>query len=310
MSSRALRRAQKELEAKQLEEKKQAQQDEDDEESEEEVAHRKAPAKPSLFALLGDGGDDEDEDEEDEDVEEDGHSEIKPSLTKSENEVASSTKSSKKSKKKKRKGKGKGKAANAKDESASASANALSGLDEIDQALLALNLTAGNRSGTDTDYDSGTSEELKQLFAVLAVDTQNLHAANEMKKLFGRAALQNTEDEARPRQRGHGQQGGIAAAAAGRNAPGNRNLAAIGLRRNIFIQGKEEWPRATSGGLGMEIVEKRPDGTVEYRFMHNGMYQEVQHKFRKSVASMDPDQMIQLLHFNRKACRSSTIWQY
>jgi hypothetical protein len=144
------------------------------------------------------------------------------------------------------------------------------------------------------------NEEIMQLFSVLRVDTQHLHAANEMRKLFGRAALQNTDDEPRQRQRGHAQQGGIAAAVAGRNAPGARGLAALGLRRNIFVQGKEEWPRATSGGLGMEIVEKRVDGSIEYRFVHNRTYQEVQHQFHICVASMDPERMIQLLHLNRK----------
>jgi hypothetical protein len=122
-----------------------------------------------------------------------------------------------------------------------------------------------------------------------------------MKKLFGRAALQNTDDEPQQRQRGRGQQGGIAAAVAGRNAPGNRNLASLSLRRNIFIQGKEEWPRATSGGLAMEVVEKRADGIVEYRFVHNRTYQEVQQQFQVCVGAMDPERMVQLLHFNRKS---------
>jgi hypothetical protein len=164
--------------------------------------------------------------------------------------------------------------------------------------LLALNLTAGQAGAGSDEQDFAISEEIKQLYSVLSVDSQHLHAANEMKKLFGRAALQNNE-EAAPRQRGP--QGGIAAAIAGRNAPGNRNLASLGLRRNIFVQGKEEWPRATSGGLGMEIVEKRPDGSVEYRFVHNNMYQDVQRQFQICVASMDPERMIQLLHHNRKS---------
>lgn len=55
---------------------------------------------------------------------------------------------------------------------------------------------------------------------------------------------------------------GIAARVNGRNQPGSR-LTGLSLRRNLFVQGKEEWPRATSGGLGMEIVAKHHDGTVE-----------------------------------------------
>ncbi|KAL5120110.1 hypothetical protein ACEQ8H_001935 [Pleosporales sp. CAS-2024a] len=280
MSSRALRRAQRELEEKQIQDKlaQEAQEDEEDE-SEAEAAAR-PNAKPSLFALLGDAEDKHEEDEEDAAQEE------------SEASTPPPTKSKKKKKKKK---KAKPKAAIADP----APAKTSSGLDEIDEALMALHLTANRGTSNGSDQNAlAMTEETKQLYAVLGIDTQHLHAANEMKKLFGRAALQNTDDEARQRQRGHGQQGGIAAAVGGRNAPGARGLASLGLRRNIFIQGKEEWPRATSGGLAMEIVEKRQDGTVEYRFVHNRTYQQVQQQFRVCVGSMDPERMIQLLHFN------------
>jgi hypothetical protein len=293
MSSRALRRAQRELEEKQIQEKL-AQDDQDEEESETEAAP-KTKAKPSLFAMLGDGGN-QDEDDEEEGTDQDVAPKAENSDGSAEAEPTPALKPSKKSKKKKKKARAKGKAADA--DRSSASAAGKSDLDEIDQALLALNLAMNGQTGTGSDQQDAVTEEKKQLFSVLSVDTQHLHAANEMKKLFGRAAVQSAEDEARPRQRG--QQGGIAAAIAGRNAPGNRNLASLGLRRNIFIQGKEEWPRATSGGLGMEVVEKRPDGTVEYRFVHNRMYQDVQRQFQICVASMDSERMIQLLHHNRK----------
>jgi hypothetical protein len=293
MSSRALRRAQRELEEKQTQEKL-AQDDQDEEESETEAAP-KTKAKPSLFAMLGDGGN-QDEDDEEEGTDQDVAPKAENSDGSAEAEPTPASKPSKKSKKKKKKARAKGKAADA--DRSSASATGKSDLDEIDQALLALNLAMNGQTGSGSDQQDAVTEEKKQLFSVLSVDTQHLHAANEMKKLFGRAAVQSAEDEARPRQRG--QQGGIAAAIAGRNAPGNRNLASLGLRRNIFIQGKEEWPRATSGGLGMEIVEKRPDGTVEYRFVHNRMYQDVQRQFQICVASMDSERMIQLLHHNRK----------
>jgi hypothetical protein len=300
MSSRALRRAQRELEEKQIRAKL-AQDEQDEEESEPEVAP-KTNAKPSMFAMLEDSGGVDDED--DEDAERDVEPDADNSDDHAETETVPVTKQSKKSKKKKKKAKAKSKATDT-DKSA-APAKSKSGLDEIDQALLALNLTTTGQPGTGPgQQDGAVSEEKKQLYSVLSVDTQHLHAANEMKKLFGRAALQNTDEEARPRQRGP--QGGIAAAIAGRNAPGNRNLASLGLRRNIFIQGKEEWPRATSGGLGMEVVEKRADGSVEYRFVHNSMYQDIQRQFQICVASMDPERMIQLLHHNRESIHSSIL---
>ncbi|KAF2035529.1 DUF654-domain-containing protein [Setomelanomma holmii] len=238
--------------------------------------------------MLGDSGDDQD-DEGDEDLEQQ-----EPELERKVDTEAPPASKPKKSKKKKKKGKAK--STQASEPTDTAKSKQASGLDEIDQALLALKLSAGAAASMESDQQkSAVSEEMKQLCSVLKVDTQHLHAANEMKKLFGRAALQNTDDEAQQRPRG---QGDIAAAVAGRNAPGARGLASLGLRRNIFVQGKEEWPRATSGGLGMEVIEKRADGIVEYRFVHNRTYQDVQQQFQVCVASMDPERMVQLLHFN------------
>lgn len=282
MSSRAMRRAERELAEKQLQEKL-AQEEPDEEESEDEVAPS-TNTKPSLFALLGAGGDDEEDDDDEDGLERETQTD--PEATKGEAASKSVTDSqpSKKNKKKKKKGKAKAKD---KDLNKSAvSSKTVSGLDEIDKALLALNITSSYQTNAVSNLSSAINEERKQLFTVLSVDTQHLHAANEMKKLFGRAALQNIDEEQpRARQRAPG--------------PGNRNLASIGLRRNIFIQGKEEWPRATSGGLGMEIVEKRADGTVEYRFVHNTMYQDVQRQFQKCVSGMDPERMVELLRLNR-----------
>jgi hypothetical protein len=292
MSSRALRRAQRELEEKQIQEKLAQEEREDEQDDSEEEELPKSKAKPSLFAMLGDDGDEQEEDEDDDEAEQE-QPEPEPKL----DADAAPQPKSKKSKKKKKKGKSK---AATPGSAINTATDASIGLDEIDQALLALDLSANGQTNTDSNQQhAAISDEVKQLCDVLRIDKQYLHAANEMKKLFGRAALQNTDDEPRPRQRGNAQQGGIAAAVAGRNGPG-RNLASLGLRRNIFIQGKEEWPRATSGGLGMEIAEKRLDGTIEYRFMHSRSYQEVQQQFQVCVGSMDPERMIQLLHFNRK----------
>jgi hypothetical protein len=289
MSSRALRRAQRELEEKQQLERL-AQEEASEEETEEELEEEPAPTstskpKPSLFAMLGDAEDDAEGDEEDEGEGDAGASDPAP--------VAPSTKASKKSKKKKKKGKARAKPPDA-DKSPG---NTHAGLDEIDQALLALNLTSSSKADSAAISAPVVTEEMKQLFSALSIDTQHLHAANEMRKLFGRAAVQGANDDdpaARPRR---GQQVALAGAVAGRNAPG-RNLASLGLRRNIFIQGKEEWPRATSGGLGMEIMDKRSDGAVEYRFIHTTAYQSIQQQFETCVAAMDPERMVQLLHFN------------
>ncbi|KAJ4378321.1 hypothetical protein N0V86_006021 [Didymella sp. IMI 355093] len=283
MSSRALRRAQKEQEEKELQDKLARLEQEDEESEEDEVVAPKPQAKPSLFAMLGDAGD-EDEDEDDEDGDEDDQDPAPKPVVES---TPAPNPSKKSNKKKKKKGKNKSKTATPQKDATD------SGLDEIDQALLALNVTSGGKKGTDEPLTPPVSEETQQLFSALSIDTTHLHAANEMKKLFGRTALQHADDD-EPRQRGAQ---GIAARVNGRNQPGSR-LTGLSLRRNIFIQGKEEWPRATSGGLGMEIVSKHDSGSIEYRFVHNTSYQETQRQFQGAVASYDPERMIQLLHTN------------
>ncbi|KAF2997300.1 hypothetical protein E8E13_001187 [Curvularia kusanoi] len=284
MSSRALRRAQKEQEEKALQDRL-AQLEQSDDESEEEVAP-KSQAKPSLFAMLGDVEDDQDKDDQD-DEDDDDDQEQNELAQEPVVELSRPLKPAKKSKKKKKKGKNKSNIATPQKDATD------SGLDEIDQALLALRVTSSGNKATGEPLQPAVSEETEQLCSALKIDTTHLHAANEMKKLFGRTALQHADDD-EPRQRGAQ---GIAARVNGRNQPGSR-LTGLSLRRNIFIQGKEEWPRATSGGLGMEIVAKHDDGTVEYRFVHNSSYQETQRQFHVCVASYDPERMIQLLHTN------------
>ncbi|KAF2004915.1 DUF654-domain-containing protein [Amniculicola lignicola CBS 123094] len=281
MSTRALRRAQKELEERQQLEQLQHEEAESDEET------TPAPkTHASLFALLGDNGDADEEEHVDSEADNPDTTEVaRPPPT-----------ASKKSKRKKKK---KGKAKIAKPDNAPTSTPPPSGLDDIDRALLALDLTR-NKSATESAHlTSAISEELQHVYSVLSIDPQHLQAANEMRKLFGRSAVQNdnNDDEPRARARGHGHQvAGVAAAIAQRGV-GPRNLSTI-QRRNIFIPGKEEWPQAPSGGLGMELVGRRENGTAEYRFVHSSAYQSIQKQFMTCVASMDPERMIQLLHYN------------
>ncbi|KAK8158768.1 Nulp1-pending protein-like protein [Phyllosticta citrichinensis] len=261
MSTRALRKAQRELE-----EKKRLEELAADDESEEEVVQPKA----SMFAMLG--GEDEDEDEEEQEQED-------PQKESEEETPKPKASNSKKKKKKKAKS---GKTA---DETPST-------MDEIDRALQSLSVTESKQTSDEPQQDPASQE----LFRLLSIDSQSLHAQNEMRKLFGRAALERDNEEPVGRQRGRGRQMGLANAVAGRNARGG--LASLGLRRNIFVQGNEEWPRATSGGLSMEVVEKRADGSVEYRYAHSRAYQDVQRQFETCVASMDPQRLVQLLQFN------------
>jgi hypothetical protein len=296
MSSRALRRAQKELEERQRQE--QLGLNDENDESDEEVL----PSKPkaSLFAMLADA-----EDDEHEDSEEDAEGQVgatvppkkEPTQTNASIKTSATVGSTNKKKNKKKKKKNRAKPADEEPGSTSSSARAIPDMDEIDRALLALNLKSRNSSDNKSDQlNPAASDDIQHLCAVLAVDSRHLQPANEMRKLFGRIALESENEPARARQRGRGQ--GIAGALAGHNT-GNRGLASLGRRRNIFVQAKDEWPQATSGGLSMEVVEKRSDGTIEYRFVHNRNYQDVQRQFDLCVSSMDPDRMVQMLQLNR-----------
>ena len=176
--------------------------------------------------------------------------------------------------------------------------------DKVDLALKSL--ATKSSSSKASRGVAAMDDSMQSLHGLLAVDTKNLNSLNEMKRLFGNAVLEADDHGAAPagagRRRGRGPQMlDLGGALAGRNSPGGRGqgLAGLALRRNVFMQGKEEWPRGTGGGLAMEVVEKHDDGTTEYRFVHNTAYQDVQRQFESCVESLDPHRMIQLLQFNR-----------
>ncbi|KAI4254918.1 MAG: hypothetical protein L6R42_006992 [Xanthoria sp. 1 TBL-2021] len=172
-------------------------------------------------------------------------------------------------------------------------------LDEIDLALRSLSTQLPASQATMAA--SPSHESFPEMYRLLAVDSRNLNAANEMKRLFGSAVLGGENEEpGPPRRRGRLQHLDLGGALAGRNSPVSRGqgLAGLALRRNVFISGKEEWPKATSGGLGMELVEKLNDSTTEYRFVHNTTYQDVQRQFETCVESLDPQRLIHLLQYN------------
>jgi hypothetical protein len=291
MSSRALRKAQREREEQeQLRKLQEEHEEQDDESEEEEEAPAAAPSKQSLFAMLNQDGADDDDDDENDAQEDDVQQEESEDEPEKPIVTQAAPKQATKSKKKKKKAK-----------KAAPTAKSDPSLDDIDAALKSLS-TKGSGTATPANTADPNTNEVCRL---LSVDTSSLHAANEMRRLFGRAALEGDNDDdnnagGRRRNRGGAQQAGLAAALGRRPGQGGRSdgLAALSRRRNIFIQGKEEWPVATSGGLGMEVVEKKSDGTVEYAFVHNRMYQDVQGQFETCVASMDPQRMVLLLQHN------------
>ena len=312
MSSRALRKLQREKELQQ-----QQQQSEVDEgnssEVEDEDENTATPSiqpakKPNAFDLLNQA------------EEEAGASEREESGSEAPDDATLDTKSRKKSQepqkksKKKKKRKGKAKDPDAKAVPAGPPRNTQ--FDEIDRALQELSLKTG-KDESEPSKQKVLDADTKRLYELLAIDTKSLNAINEMKKLFGSAVL-SAENEDAPgivpgRRRGRGPQHvDLGGALAGRNSPASRGqgLAGLALRKNIFMGGKEEWPKASSGGLGMEVVEKAWDRTTEYRFVHHPVYRGVQRQFESCVESMDPQRMISLLQFNRRLTRFPTLFEF
>lgn len=300
MSSRALRKLQREQEhQKHLNVLDKV--DSQDVESEQDEAP--APKALNAFDMLNEVDDEDEDDKADVTSSEEDHNTIsKPKTVRQEAKPVPSDTAKGKSKSKKRKTKKKSKSADniRTTGEAAQGTRTPSQLDEIDLALKSLSTKANGKPRASMRVQ--INEANLQLYRLLAVESKHLNALNEMKRLFGNAVLENEDEpEGTPRRRGRGpQQLDLGAALAGRYSPASRGqgLAGLALRRNPFILGKEEWPKATSGGLGMELVEKMEDGTIEYRFVHSNVYQDVQRQFETCVESMDPQRMIQMLQYN------------
>jgi hypothetical protein len=178
-------------------------------------------------------------------------------------------------------------------------------LDEIDLALKSL--STHSKEGLPLTSNTQLDEGNVQLNRLLAVESKHLNALNEMKRLFGNIVLEGENEGAGSspgRRRGRGpQELDLAEALTGRHSPASHGhgLSALALRRNYFMMGKEEWPKVRSGGLGME-----PDDVAGHRFFHDAAYRDVQAQFEACVASMDPQRMIELLRFNRKSVKTSS----
>ncbi|EEP77095.1 conserved hypothetical protein [Uncinocarpus reesii 1704] len=181
-------------------------------------------------------------------------------------------------------------------------------LDDIDRALK--ELSAKNHGEVKDGHANRQSryasdEAVASLCSLFAIDSKKLNAMTEMKRLFGSVAVESRYadggEQSPSRRRVRNRQAlDLGRALAGRFNPASRgqDLSGMALRKNILMQGKDEWPRATSGGLGMEIVNKEPSGVTEYKLVHNAAYKDAQIQFEICVRSMQAERMIEHLQFN------------
>ena len=297
MSSRAIRKLQKLREHELQQAPSHA--DQIDESSEDEPVTRPPKPKFNAFDLLNAGDEDQDEDASDHDIE---------TLTQPSEPAPAPTKSVDSNKKKKQKSKRKQKARKSGVAGDSAVKSEATELDEIDRALKELS-TDGNRPSQGFDLPASIGnihdpEFPKTPQELLSIEPKFLNATNEMRRLFGNVVLENfdqSEDTGTGRRRGRQREMiDLGRALTGRYSPASRgqSLAGVTLRRNILMPGKDEWPRAPSGGLGMEIVENLENGATAYRIVHNNAYRDVQRQFDMCVESMDPQRLIHLLQYN------------
>ncbi|CRK32697.1 hypothetical protein BN1708_019083, partial [Verticillium longisporum] len=122
-----------------------------------------------------------------------------------------------------------------------------------------------------------------------------------MRALFGKEAIESARQEEQAeqeaelrRQRAQGRVH-IGLEQALRGDP-RRKLPEISLRRNIFIQGKDNWPMGSAGGLTMKPVREGADGlTTEFAFHHDATYDRSQIIFFQVVGMGDPMMMVSLL---------------
>lgn len=300
MSSRAIRKLQK------LREQEQFQQAEEQDESSEDEPQRPAKPKFNAFDLLnaGDDDDDNDGDNDDNEPEHDGNEqegdeeEVKAERQPEVEPVTAPTKPKSASKKKKKKAKKAKSPPEPKPEKKKGSE-----LDEIDRALK--DLSTGGHPSNAISSDS-TKEGRADLFPkttdeLLGVEPKFLNATNEMRRLFGNVVLENFDQPAETgRRRDRNQTIDLGQALSGRYSPASRgqSLGGVTLRRNVLMQGKDEWPRAPSGGLGMINADKLPSGDYLYRIVHNSGYEDVQRQFELCVESMDPQRLIHHLQYN------------
>ncbi|KAH7134739.1 transcriptional repressor TCF25-domain-containing protein [Dactylonectria estremocensis] len=288
MSSRQLRKLQKQREL----EKTQDLDVQGSDDSEDGLAPVAAKPRVSLFAALGGDEDDTEVREEDDD------DEPEPQVVQevSEPQTLAGGKSKKK-KKKKKKARAVQDAAALKDEEE----------DEIDRAIKELNITTtATKAGAGAQPSINLSEaELEALAAarrindLLSINPYHLRVVNEMRNLFGRDIIESAaaEEEQEHMRRHQGPvQREVDLETFLRGPPGAKKLPEVSLRRNVFIQGREYWPRQSAGGLAMREVKKTWDGlSTEYAYFHEGDYDAVQVFFFGCVQIGEPMRMVHLL---------------
>lgn len=291
MSSRQLKKLQKQKELLKLQELA----GNDEESSEEEVA----PPKPRTSAFAGFaalGGDDNDDDT-DEKSDQEGNGQGQGVEEEQEEEEVPKLAPAKKNKKPKKKKKAKkvdNEPAEEKEDKTKG------GLDEIDLALKELSLKPQPQTSTGHETHANYDVDLARL---LSVNFDHLKVINELRAMFGQETIdsvrsqeetQARDDRRRNQRRGHID---VNMEMYLKGRPGEK-IPEVVLRKNPFMQGKDFWPRASAGGLKMQAVTDERVEPTEYRFTHDRSYGLLEMQFYSLVDMMDPMRIVHFVHDN------------
>lgn len=288
MSSRQLKKLQKQKELLKLQELAGG---DDEESSEEEIAPKPRTSAFAGFAALGGDDNDNDNDNDDSDGKSEGEGH---EVAEDQEEVPKPAKKNKKPKKKK-----KAKKVETEPPEEKGDKNK-GGLDEIDLALKELSLkpqpqtTAGHETHKNYDVD---------LARLLSVSFDHLKVINELRAMFGQETIdsvrsqeetQARDDRRRNQRRGHID---VNMEMYLKGKPGEK-IPEVVLRKNPFMQGKDFWPRASAGGLKMQAVTDERVEPTEYRFTHDRSYGLLEMQFYSLVDMMDPMRIVHFVHDN------------
>ncbi|KAI0970882.1 transcriptional repressor TCF25-domain-containing protein [Xylaria arbuscula] len=303
MSTRQLRKLQRQRELEQLQAPSPAN-DESDESQDDTPIQR--PKRPAFSAFAALGGQDDNEDDDDDNDGDDDSNKVEPARAAShstESAAHAETSNASKSKKKKKK---KGKKANAKIEPSPRTDTPAQADDDIEKALRELNIS-NTSSGTPatSQADRAQAKAYERICELLRINTHHLKVLNEMRNLFGREAIAsatNEENEERARaQRPRHMPQQVDLETFLKGQPG-KTLPEVTLRRNPFLPGKDTWPRAATDGLTMTQVKEiastdnTTSSTVEFTYSHSELYNNLEKQFFQLVQMLDPMQLVHFLH--------------
>ncbi|GAO13319.1 hypothetical protein UVI_02013320 [Ustilaginoidea virens] len=317
MSSRQLRRLQQQKETEKSQQEGGPDSDETGGDAD-EPGQTSIKSRPNLFAALGagdddgdDGDDGNDDDDNDDDGDDDGGDvgkDVEARLTESQSldsparATSSAQKSKQKKKKKKKKAKTKTKTKTNETKPPAIDQDQDQDEDEIDKAIKELrpdSTAASGNSAPDVQGCGNTLGPRKRLNQLLSINPHHLRAINEMRHLFGREIIESAnaeeQQEATNRRRQRTPQH-VDLETFLREPPGAKKLPEVSLRRNVFIQGREHWPRQSAGGLTLKEMGKSDHGlAIEYAYVHEKEYDIIQAFFFASVQLGDPMRMVHLL---------------